>query len=131
MTLASVVLVCGAGVYGLLSVLLGWDEQAGLSFAAAAVSMMIGLVGFIPVWLMSRRSSFGSAYGFMVSIVVRCVVGMVVVFWLSYGSSMPNAEDAVMWVAGWYLLVLGVEVKLVSTHILAATSIGELMPETT
>jgi len=129
MTLTTAVLVCGAGVYGLLTVLLGWNEQANLSLAAAGVSLAIGLMGFVPVWLMSRRSSFGSAYGFMVSVVVRCLVGFAAVLWLSLGSSLPNAEDAVMWVSGWYLLVLGVEVKLVSTHILAATRIGGPIPE--
>jgi hypothetical protein len=131
MTLTWVVLASGAAVYGLLSVLLGWNEQADLSAASAALSLVIGLVGFIPVWLMSRRSSFGSAYGFMVSIMVRCFAGFAAVLWLSYGSSIPNSQDAVMWISGWYLLVLGVEVKLVSSHILAATRSVGPMPETT
>ena len=131
MTLALVVLVCSAAVYGMLSLWLGWNEQAGLSSAAAAVSLAIGLIGFVPVWLMSRRNSSGSAYGFVVSVAVRCLVGFAVVLWLSFGSSLPNAEDAVLWIAGWYLLVLGIEVKLVSSHVLSATRSVGPVPETT
>jgi hypothetical protein len=130
LTLSAVVLVAAGAVYGVLGGALQWHEQAGLSLIGAFIGLVIGLTGFVPVWLMSRGSSFGGAYGFMVSIVLRVVVGGAVVTWLYMGSGMANAEDALMWVAGWYMLVLGVETKLVSSHILAATRGTQTMLET-
>lgn len=129
LTLAMVVLVVSAAVYGVLAGALGWNQQAQLSLAGALVSLMIGLSGFVPVWLMSRGSSYGSAYGFLVSILVRCVVGGAMVAWLRWGG-VPGGEAVLMWVAGWYMLVLGVEVKLISSHVLAATRGVGPMPET-
>lgn len=128
-TLASVVLVAAAAVFGVLSYVLGLTEQAGLSLMGAAVSLVIGLMGFVPVWLLSRGSSHGSAYGFMVSIFVRVVVGGAAVAWLRWGG-VSNGEATLMWVAGYYMLVLGVEVKLISSHVLAATQVSGPVPET-
>ncbi len=128
--LATVLLVVTAALYGILAGLLGWHEQAGLSLIGAATSLLIGLSGFVPVWLMSRKSAHGGAHGFMVSILLRIVVGIAAVSWLRWGSGLANAEDALVWVAGWYMLVLAVEVKLISTHVLAATRGVVPMPET-
>jgi len=132
LTLASVVLVAVAVVFGVLSYALGLTEQAGLSLLGAAISLAIGLTGLMPVWLMSRSSAHGSAYGFMVSILVRVVVGGLAIAWFRFGggASGGNGEATLMWVAGWYMLVLGVEVKLISSHVLAATQSLGPVPET-
>ncbi len=129
LTLCAVLLASMAVVFGLLSGVFGMSEQAGLSLIGASVSLVIGLSGFVPVWLMSRKSAYGSAYGFLVSILVRCVVGFAAVAWLRWGG-VPGGEAALMWVAGWYMLVLGVEVKLISSHVLAATKVSGPVPET-
>ncbi len=129
LTLAAVVLAVAAAVFGVLSYALGLTEQAGLSLMGATVSLVIGLTGFVPVWLMSRSHAQGSAYGFMVSILVRVVVGGTAVVWLRWGG-VPNGEAMLMWVAGYYMLVLGVEVKLISSHVLAATKSLGPVPET-
>jgi len=129
LTLTAVLLVSAGVVFGLLMGILGMPKQAGLSLIGALVSLSIGLSGFLPVWLMSRRSSYGSAYGFLVSILVRCVVGAAAVAWLRWGG-VPGTQAAVMWVAGWYMLVLGVEVKLISSHVLVATKVSGPVPET-
>ncbi len=131
LTLIVVVLGVAGCVYWLLTGVLGFEAQGRPSIIGAFVSLFIGLSGFVPVWLMSRKSVHGSAYGFMVSILVRCVVGFAAVAWLRWGSGMAGAETTLMWVAGWYMLVLGVEVKLISTHVLAVTNPAVLMPETT
>ena len=131
LTLIVVVLGVAGCVYWLLTGVLGFETQGRPSTLGAFVSLFIGLSGFVPVWLMSRKSVHGSAYGFMVSILVRCVVGFSAVAWLRWGSGMAGAETTLMWVAGWYMLVLGVEVKLISTHVLAVTSPTVPMPETT
>lgn len=131
LTLIVVVLGLAACVYWLLTAVLGFQTQGQPSIVGAFVSLIIGLSGFVPVWLMSRKSVHGSAYGFMVSILVRCVVGFLAVAWLRWGSGMEDSESALMWVAGWYMLVLAVEVKLISTHVLAVTRPVAPMPETT
>lgn len=131
LTLIVVVLGVAGVVYWLLTGVLGFESQGQPSILGALLSLIIGLSGFVPVWLMSRSSVHGSAYGFMVSILVRCVVGFAIVAWLRWGSGAADAEPTLMWVAGWYMLVLGVEVKLISTHVLAATSPAVPMPETT
>jgi hypothetical protein len=133
LTLVVAVLGVAGCVYWLLTGVLGFEAQGQPSIVGAFVSLIIGLSGFVPVWLMSRKSVHGSAYGFMVSILVRCVVGFAAVAWLRWGSGESGAMDSqstLMWVAGWYMLVLGVEVKLISTHVLAVTSPSVPMPET-
>jgi hypothetical protein len=129
MTLLAVVLVSAAVVFVVLLKVFDMPGQAGLSLTGAMVSLGIGLSGFVPVWLMSRGSSYGSAYGFLVSILVRGVMGAGAVAWLRWGG-VPGGEGALMWVAGWYMLVLGVEVKLISSHVLAATKVSGPVPET-
>ncbi len=129
LTLTAVLLVSAGGVFGLLSGVFGMKEQAGLSLIGAMVSLGIGLSGFVPVWLMSRGSAYGSAYGFLVSILVRGLVGAGAVAWLRWGG-LPGGEAALMWVAGWYMVVLGVEVKLISSHVLAATKVSGPVLET-
>ncbi len=132
MTLIAVVLVSASAVFGGLAYGLGLTEQAGLSLQGAVVSLAIGLSGFVPVWLMSRNSAQGGAYGFMVSILVRVVVGGLAVAWFRFGGGAEggHGEATLMWIAGWYMLVLGVEVKLISSHVLAATQMSGPVPET-
>lgn len=129
LTLTAVLLASAGAVFGLLVGVFGMDAQARLSLIGAFVSLGIGLSGFVPVWLMSRRSSYGSAYGFLVSILVRSLVGLGAVAWLRWGG-VPGGAGALMWVAGWYMLVLGVEVKLISSHVLAATKVSGPVLET-
>ncbi|MHC4996041.1 MAG: hypothetical protein ACYTGQ_13425 [Planctomycetota bacterium] len=129
LTLIVVVLASALGVYWLLINVLGFESQARPSVVGASVSVLIGLSGFVPVWLMSRKSAHGSAYGFMVSILVRCVVGFAAVAWLRWGMGGPDAEATLMWVAGYYMLVLGLEVTLISRHVLAATTPVPVTPE--
>ena len=130
LTLTGVVAAASLVVYGLLIGVLKIEAQAQPSLLGAVVSLVIGLSGFVPVWLMSRNSMHGSAYGFMVSIPVRIVVGFAAVAWLRWGAGIGDAQTLLMWVAGWYMLVLAVEVKLISTHVLAATSPTRLTAET-
>ncbi len=129
LTLTAVVLASAVVVFGLLVGVFGMDEQGGRSLIGALVSLAIGLSGFVPVWLMSRGSSYGSAYGFLVSILVRGLVGVGAVAWLRWGG-VPGGAGALMWVAGWYMVVLGVEVKLISSHVLAATKVSGPVLET-
>lgn len=129
LTLIVVVLAVAACVYGLLNSVLSFETQARPSMVGAFVSLVIGLSGFVPVWLMSRKTAYGSAYGFLISILVRCVVGFVAVAWLRWGAGAGDAQTTLMWVAGWYMLVLGVEVKMISSHVLAATGASGPMPE--
>ncbi len=129
-TLIAVVAFVGAGAYGLLVYGIGQPAQARLCVMGGAVSLLIGLTGLMPVWLMSGRHAHGSAYGFLISILVRCVVGFLAVAWLRWGSGLADAETLLMWVAGWYMLVLAVEVKVVSSHVLTATGASLSITET-
>ncbi len=131
LTLIVVVMASAAAAYGLLIGLFGFESHGRPCIIGALISLIIGFSGFMPVWLMSRRSAHGSAYGFMISILVRCVVGIAAVAWLRWGSGMADAQTTLMWVAGWYMLVLAVEVKLISTHVLAVTKPVASIPETT
>ncbi len=130
LTLAVVVGAAALLMFGLLNGVFHFENQIQPNLIGAGVSLLIGLSGFVPVWLMSRKSAYGSAYGFMVSILVRGIVGLSAVAWLQYGNGSENAQAAIMWIAGWYMLVLAVEVKLISTHVLAATTPVRAMPET-
>ena len=129
LTLIVLVAACSALVYALLSMAIGWQTLAKLSVFGAALSIVIGLAGFVPVWLMSRATEHGSAYGFLTSILVRCVVGFLAVIWLRWGANVDNAETLLMCMAGWYMLVLAIEVKLVSSHVLAVAGSAGPMPE--
>ena len=129
LTLIVVVLAVAACVYGLLDGVFHLESQARPSMVGAFISLVVGLSGFVPVWLMSQKSAHGGAYGFMVSILVRCVVGFAAVAWLRWGAGSADAQTTLMWVAGWYMLVLAVEVKMISSHVLAATGASVPMPE--
>lgn len=110
--LGGVVLLVAAGVYLILSGL-GRPVHAEQNLIAAAVCGGAGLVGLLPVWALSRNSSHGAAMGFMAGIVLRLFVAGGVVLGAQF-QGYEHAQILSLWVAGWYLMVLMIEVKLVA-----------------
>lgn len=117
-TLALAVVIVAGGIYLTLT-LLDAPTHARLNLIAAAVCGGAGLVGLLPVWALSRTHQHGAAYGFMIGILLRMVVAGGAVGLAQWGLKLPDAQALSLWIAGWYLIVLAVEVKLVSSHVLA------------
>lgn len=107
--------VAGLGYAGLR--LAGQPLHADLNLLAAAICGGTGLIALLPVWLGSKQSSHGAAFGFMAGILIRMAVAGGVVMVLTWATDWPHAVDLSYWVAGWYLLILMVEVKLISSFV--------------
>ena len=97
---------------------LGYPGQIKLNLLAAAVCGGAGLIGLLPVWLMSRHSAYGAAMGFMAGVMFRMFVAGGIVLYTQWGLHWESASAFTFWIAGWYLAVLALEVKLVSSHVL-------------
>jgi hypothetical protein len=119
LTLALTIAVVAAAFYVALGAV-GYPTHARLSTLAAVICGGAGVIGLLPVWSLSRRHPHGAAYGFMAGILFRMVVAGGAVVVAQWVLRMPDAQPLSMWIAGWYLIVLVVEVKLVSSHVLAA-----------
>lgn len=114
--LAGTMLLAGTST-GLLWLL----QQTALSqvnFIAAVVCGLSGVIGFLPVWLLSRQHRHGAAQGFLIGMLLRMVICAAAVFTLQW-AGYEHAKIAVFFFAGWYLLTLIFEVKLVSSFLLA------------
>lgn len=96
----------------------GHAEHARLSAIAALVCGGAGLMGMLPVWAMSRHSLHGAAYGFLVGILFRMLAAGGVVLAAQWWWKWDNATALALWVVGWYLLVLVIEVKLVAGYVM-------------
>lgn len=131
--LAVVVVVLATIVSG---VCMAMDKplQSQLSALAAGLCLVGGVAGFLPVWLMSKSSPHGGAMGFLTGIMLRMALVGGVVLYLQWATDWPHAHRFSFWIAGWYLVVLMIEVKLVSSHVLtvapgAAGQAGTTPPE--
>jgi len=94
---------------------LGWSDHVWMNEVGAVVCGGAGVVGLIPVWVLSKRLPHGAAMGFLVGILFRMAVAGTVVLVVQW-SDQPYARFLSYWIAGWYLVVLTIEVKLVSSH---------------
>ncbi|MBB6430416.1 hypothetical protein [Algisphaera agarilytica] len=128
--------VLGAALFpaGLISVglhLLGQADHAQVNLIAAAICGVGCIVGLVPVWFLSKQHRHGAAQGFMAGMLLRvalCVTAYFALQWSGY----PHAKLLVYYMAGWYLLTLMVEVKLVSSFLLehaVAPAVAESAPE--
>ncbi len=93
--------------------------HANLNLMAAALCGGTALVALLPVWLGSKQSSHGAATGFMASILIRMSLDGGVVMYAQWATDWPHAQLFSYWVAGWHLAVLLIEVKLISSFVLA------------
>ena len=98
--------------------MLGLDRHARLDAMAALVCGGAGLIGLLPVWLLSRSMAHGAAQGFLIGVLLRMVVAGGVVVAAQWWWKLPDATALSLWIGGWYILVLMIEVKLVSNHVL-------------
>lgn len=97
---------------------LGAWKQSELSTLGAAISLIGGLAGLFPVWFLSRQSLQAGAMGFMAGIVIRLVIcGTAVLIARGMMESTRDARFFSIWVAGWYLALLAIEVKLLSSYL--------------
>ena len=115
--LAGIVAVLAAVVCGALAGI-GRPAQIRPCLLSAALCLATGLLGLIPVAWLSRKHPHGSAQGFLASIGIRMLVTGGVVVALMF-NQVPGAFGLSMWIGGWYLVVLAVEARLVSSHALA------------
>ncbi len=105
--------------------LAGHPDHGGWNLIAAAICAGAGVLGLLPTWLMSRNPAQpggvvqGAAMGFLAGMLFRMAVAGGVVVVLQFVIRHPDARPLSMWIAGWYLIVLAVEVKLVSSYVLA------------
>lgn len=101
----------------------GWDAQKPYAIYAGLVCGGAAIVALIPVWLLSRKSVQGAAMGFMAGILVRMALCGFAVVW---GGRMEGVDRMSwsMWIAGWYMLVLVIEVGLVGRYIARAKLAG-------
>jgi len=99
---------------------LAQPAHARLNLIAALICGGAGVVGLLPVWVLSKQQPHGAAYGFMAGILFRMFVAGGAVVLAQWVLKLPDARPLSMWIAGWYLIVLVMEVRLVSAHVLAA-----------
>lgn len=99
--------------------LAGQPLQANLNLMAAALCGGTGLVALLPVWLGSKQSSHGAAAGFMAGILIRMALAGGAVMYAQWATNWPHTQWFSYWVAGWYLAVLIIEVKLISSFVTA------------
>lgn len=115
--LVGIVAVLAGVVYG-VCVALGSPTGAMLNLMAAGFCGLAGVAGLLPVWFMSKSSPHGGAMGFLTGILFRMAVAGGAVLYLQWATDWPHAQDFSIWIASWYLVVLMIEVKLVSSHVL-------------
>jgi hypothetical protein len=97
----------------------GATAQKSYAIYAALICGGTAVAAFVPVWWLSRRSVQGAAMGFMAGIGIRLAVcGLAVII----GGQMDGVERGPwsMWIAGWYMLVLMVEVAIVGRYVAQA-----------
>lgn len=97
--------------------LAGQPLHADLNLMAAALCGGTALIALLPVWLGSKQSSHGAAAGFMGGILIRMALAGGAVMFAQWATDWPHAVFFSYWVAGWYLLTLLIEVKLISSFV--------------
>ncbi|MEM7625159.1 MAG: hypothetical protein AAF333_05975 [Planctomycetota bacterium] len=113
----------GAAMFpaGLISVglhLLGQPVHAQVNLIAAAICGVSAALALLPVWVLSKHHRHGAAQGFMAGIMLRillCAAAVLGLQWVGY----PHDRLLIYYAAAWYLVTLVVEVKLVSSFLLA------------
>ncbi len=113
--MGAAVVLLAAGLFLVLRGM-GWPVHATQNLIAAGVCGGSGLVGLLPTWVMSRKSRYGAAQGFLVGVVLRMFVAGAVVLAAQWGGY-EHGRLLGYWVGGWYLAVLALEVKLVSSFV--------------
>ena len=96
----------------------GRVEQAMWCAVAAAVCGGAGLIGFVPIWALSRAMPHGAAQGFLFSILFRLLTAGGALFVLPRWLNLPDSAWLSVWIGAWYLLVLIIEVRLVAAHVM-------------
>lgn len=108
--------VCTLAVSGLL-LLCGWPEQARLSATAAGICVAAAMLSLLPAGLMFRVSVAAGSMGFLVGTLLRlgaCGAAVLIVpAYLRPGEQGPFS----LWMAGWYLLALAMDVILIGRHL--------------
>jgi hypothetical protein len=116
-----------AGVSSGTMILLDHPIFATLNALAAGLCTVTALLALIPVAALSRAHPHGAAQGFMIGILVRMLTTASVVLVLIW-QNWEHARAFSYFVAGWYMVVLIIEVKLVSSHALAHSAAGATGP---
>ena len=120
--MTAVVVVLAAVAHLVVSQLLAMPEAGRLNLIGAATCGGAGLLGLVPVWLLSRRAGMqGAAMGFLLGMLIRMGLGAAVVLTAAAWGD-PQARVLGFWVVGWYLLVLTTEVILLSSYLRAASA---------
>lgn len=118
---------------GLISVglhLLGQPVFAQVNLIAAAICGVGGVIGLLPVWFLSKQHRHGAAQGFMAGMLLRVLICAAAYFALQWGGY-AHAGVLLYFLAGWYLATLLVEVKLISSFLLAHAVAPTPAPGTT
>lgn len=118
MGIAAMVCWIGAAMLVCMFVLrqFGWANHVDYAMNAGVVTGAAAIVGLLPVWWFSRKSLQGAAMGFMAGMLLRMAVcGIAIVV----GGRMEGVSSQAwsLWVAGWYMYVLTVEVSLVGRYL--------------
>lgn len=93
-----------------------WASHKPYAIYAGLVCGGAAIIAFIPVWWLSRKSVQGAAMGFMAGMLVRMgLCGLAVIL----GGRMEGVEQQPwsFWVAGWYMLVLAIEVGMIARYV--------------
>ncbi len=120
--MAAVVVVLALVTHLLTRYLLAMPEAGRLNLIGAVTCGGAGLLGLVPVWLLSRRAGMqGAAMGFLLGMLIRMGLGAAVVIGAAALGD-PQARVLGFWVVGWYLVVLTTEVILLSSYLRSASA---------
>jgi len=105
----------------------GWAAQLDYSNYSALISGGAAIVALVPVWVLSWKSVQGAALGFLAGMLVRMgLCGAAVMI----GGGMEGVDHSAwsMWIAGWYVLVLTVEVAIVGRYVARSPFVPAVRP---
>ena len=93
-------------------------ELVGVSLAFKAMyttggwCLLVNMIGLLPIWLLGRHDARGMLQGFMLSVFLRMVLSAIGVIVLGFKTSLGIVPVG-LWMAGWYLVLLAVELTII------------------
>jgi hypothetical protein len=95
----------------------GAPGQAEASLLASVLCAAAGVLSLLPTWWLSKQSMQAGAMGFFVGMMIRMILcgsaALLSEHWLSHA----EASQFSLWIAGWYLVTLVLDVWLVGKYV--------------
>ncbi len=104
------------GIWALLAKF-GSPGQAEASLLAAVLCAVASVLSLLPVWWLSKQSLQAGAMGFFVGMMIRMILCGAAALMAGSWLAQREASQFSMWIAGWYLVTLVLDVWLVGKYV--------------